>query len=171
MVRPPGPHDGRHLWALAGATGLDVNSPYAYVLWGDHHRDTSLVALEGPTVVGFVIGFRIPAAPREVFVWQIAVAPEARRRSLGSTLLDELVARTGVEVVEATVTPSNHPSMRLFRSLATRHGGRVTVTGGYEASMFPDGHEEELRVRVDLRTVDRKGPQGPARGESYLGDL
>lgn len=151
VVRPPEPGDGKHLWELAGRTGLDVNSPYAYVLWGDHHRDTSVVAMSGSEIVGFVLGFAIPSAPGEVFVWQVCVSPEHRERRLGSTLLDALVGKTGARVIEATVTPSNEASARLFRSLALRHGGRVAVTSGYEASMFPDDHEEELRVRVDLR--------------------
>src|SRR3546814_9248471 len=42
--RTPEPSDGRAMWALAKRSGLDLNSPYAYVMWGDYHAATSVVA-------------------------------------------------------------------------------------------------------------------------------
>lgn len=153
------PGDGRNAWELARSAGLDENSPYAYILFGDHFSDTCLIAehapgaegattsgAEGPS--GFVLGFRVPDEPDTLFVWQIGVADHARRRGLGAAMLDELVARTGVTAVEATVTPDNAASDALFRGLGARHGATVTVEDGYPSTWFPPGHDAELRYRI-----------------------
>ena len=66
--RTPSPSDGLALWRLAGAVGLDLNSPYAYVLWGEHFAATSIVAARGGSIVGFVTGFRPPELPDTLYV-------------------------------------------------------------------------------------------------------
>lgn len=152
LVRPAGVDDGARLWALARDTGLDLNSPYAYVLWADRHRTTTLVAEDGDGLAGFVLAFRVPDAPGTVFVWQIAVAPDRRGRGIGGRLLDELVARSGATAVEATVTPSNAASAAMFRGLAARHGTTPVEGGGYGEHLFPDGHEAEVLFRIPTQT-------------------
>jgi hypothetical protein len=61
--RTPSPTDGRALWELAAEVGLDLNSPYAYVLWGEYFAGTSLVATDADGAVGFVTGFHPPEDP------------------------------------------------------------------------------------------------------------
>lgn len=167
--RPPTPSDGRALWSLAGSVGLDLNSPYAYVLWGDRFAGTSIVAQasgpgdEPPTgdggapagaLVGFVTGFHPPGSPETLFVWQIGVAAAARSSGIGGRMLDELIARTGARWLEATVTPSNGASAALFRSVAGRHDAGVEERLVYPEDLFPGGHEAEVLLRI--------GPLGPA---------
>lgn len=137
------------MWTLAANSGLDLNSPYAYVLWGEYHRDSSVVAV-GPDerVIGFVTGFRVPVAPDTVFVWQVAVAGDHRRRGLAGLMLDEVAARPGVTYVEATVTPSNDASAALFRSLGARHGTTVDESPLFGEELFPQQHEAEVRFRI-----------------------
>lgn len=146
--RTPSPDDGRALWRLAAEVGLDLNSPYAYVLWGEYFADTSLVAVAGDEVVGFVTGFRPPRDAETLFVWQIGVAEGARRTGLGARMLDHLIAGTGVSFLEATVTPENAASEALFRSVGTRHDAPVDATPLFAADLFPDGHEAEVRFRI-----------------------
>lgn len=141
------------MWALAAAAGLDLNSPYAYVMWADHHADTSVVAVDDGALVGFVTGFRVPRAPEVLFVWQIAVDQRARGRGVGGRMLDHLVAETGAAVVEATVTPDNVASASLFRGLGTRHGSRASETPAYGEDLFPDGHAAEIRFRIPVAPV------------------
>lgn len=134
---------------MASAVGLDVNSPYAYVMWGDHFATSSVVAVCDPDmVVGFVTGFRLPRDPETLFVWQVGVAEDMRGLGIGSAMLAELVARTGVRWIEATVTPSNVASSALFRGAAERFGTRVDEVLAYPADLFPPGHEAEVRFRV-----------------------
>lgn len=144
------PADGPEIWALVEVLGLDLNSVYAYVLWGDHFSDTSIVAVHDDVIVGVVIGFRIPREPSTLFIWQIGVNQAAQGTGLASRMLDELVARTGVSMVEATVTPSNAASTALFRRLGARHDGEVTETLGYGEELFPPGHEAEIRFRIEV---------------------
>jgi L-2,4-diaminobutyric acid acetyltransferase len=157
-LRTPSPDDGEPLWRLAGEVGLDLNSPYAYVMWGEYFAGTSVVAELDGSLAGFVIGFLVPEDPRTCFVWQVGVAARARRTGLGAAMVDHLLERTGAEFLEATVTPDNHASAALFRAVGTRHGAPVDVGPAFPAELFPDGHEAELRFRIGpLGGHDRDG--------------
>jgi len=141
--------DGRALWALARSNGLDENSPYAYLLWSEYFRSTTVVAAGADdAAVGFVMAFLRPDDPETVFVWQIGVAADHRRRGIAGRLLDELFERTGASVLEATVTPSNAASETLFRRFGERHGLPVAVEPLFGEELFPPGHEAELRFRL-----------------------
>ena len=147
--RPARTADGPILWALAKANELDENSPYAYLLWSEYFRDTTVVAIdEGDVPVGFVTGFRRPDEPDTVFVWQIGVDAGHRRRGIAGMLLDELVEQCGATHLEATVTPSNAASETLFRRFGARHGAPVTTDELFGEELFPPGHEAEIRFRI-----------------------
>jgi diaminobutyrate acetyltransferase len=147
-VRVPTSDDGLSMWSLARRSGLDENSTYAYVLWGEHFAETSVVATLDDSVVGFVMGFREPRESDSLFVWQVAVDDRLRGRGIAACMLDHLVARCGVAHVDATVNPSNHASASLFRALATRHGTAVVEREVFPASAFPEGHEAEVLFRI-----------------------
>lgn len=152
-LRAPLPADGQAMWELARASGLDENSPYAYVMWGEYHSGTSVVAVDDDgELVGFVMGFLVPDSPETVFVWQIATSAAHRGAGIGARLLDALVDQTGARVVEATVTPDNGPSAALFRGLGSRHGSRVEETPLFAEDLFPGGHEAEVRFRIPVGT-------------------
>jgi L-2,4-diaminobutyric acid acetyltransferase len=147
--RRPCPDDGRDLWRIASEVGLDLNSPYAYVLWGAFFAETSAVAVDpADTVVGFVTGFRPPGREDELFLWQIGVDPTARRQGIGARLLDHVTDQAGPRFVEATVNPSNAASAALFRVFGARHGALVAETPLFGAELFPDGHEAEVLFRI-----------------------
>jgi L-2,4-diaminobutyric acid acetyltransferase len=148
QLRVPTSDDGMSLWSLAGRTGLDANSAYAYVLWGEHFAETSVIAAEAGRVLGFVMAFREPREPGSLFVWQVAVEEAARGKGLAGRMLDHLVAGCRVRHVDATVNPSNRASAALFRALATRHGTAVVERELFRASAFPAGHESEVLFRV-----------------------
>lgn len=141
--------DGPALWSLAKANGLDENSPYAYLLWTEYFRDTTVVAADDDDrPVGFVTAFCRPDEPTTVFVWQIGVDASHRRRGIAGRLLDELFERAQATALEATVTPSNSASETLFRRFGDRHGLPVTVEPLFGEELFPPGHEAELRFRI-----------------------
>lgn len=145
---PPTREDGPAMWALADEVGLDPNSPYAYVMWGDYFASTSVVARREGEVVGFVTGFLAPTEPTTLFVWQIGVAGSARRLGLGSRMLDHLVDRLHPLHLEATVTPDNDASAALFAALGTRRRTRVERTPAYPGELLGGAHEPELLFRV-----------------------
>jgi L-2,4-diaminobutyric acid acetyltransferase len=142
------------MWAMARDSGaLDLNSPYAYVLVGEHHADTSIVAVDDQErLVGFVIAYRPPSEPDAVFVWQVAVDPAQRGAGIGRRLLHEVVDRAreqGALALTATVTPSNEASRRLFQAVATDRGARYDEQPLFGADLFPgEGHEPEHRIHI-----------------------
>lgn len=148
--RKPRVTDGAKIWNLVCQSGvLDENSCYAYVLLCDHFADTCLVAEMQGDVVGFVSAYRPPVRPDAVFVWQIGVSAKARRQGLGKRLLRRLLnlpACRDADYLEATVSPSNRASRRLFRSVAEDFDAHVEVLPCYDGEDFPglDHEEEEL---------------------------
>jgi L-2,4-diaminobutyric acid acetyltransferase len=149
VIDRPSIQDGATIWRIARDSGkLDLNSSYAYLLWCHDFADTSAVARVDDDVVGFVIGYRRPAAQDTVVVWQIAVDAGQRGKGTAAALLDSLVHRTGVRHVETTITPDNDASNALFRSAADRWGAQMRVAGEFDAREFPDNHETEVLYRI-----------------------
>lgn len=151
VLRPPAPADGAAMWALARDSGLDLNSPYAYLLAGQHWRSTSVVAMQGEEIEGFVMGYRPPPEPDSLFVWQVAVSARRRGNGLGRTMIHHVLDRVrprGVLGLLATVTPSNEASRRLFRAVAADRGARYEERPLFDAELFPEAHEAEHRIVV-----------------------
>ncbi|MBW3546654.1 MAG: diaminobutyrate acetyltransferase [Actinobacteria bacterium] len=161
QLRTPVAGDATPMWRLAVDTGaLDVNSPYAYLLVCTHFASTSVVAEDPETqdLAGFVAAYRVPDDLDVLFVWQIGVSGQRRGAGLGGSLLRALLTQPGnggVRWVEATVTPSNRGSERLFHSFAQSLGAACVATGSYPAELFPDGnHEPEVLYRVGPLCID-----------------
>lgn len=146
--------DGMSMWRLAGAAGtLDVNSPYSYLLWCRDFAATSVVCHAGGTPVGYVTGYRRDSAPDTLFVWQVAVSAAHRGRGIARRALDSLVDRLGrerpVTFLEATVTPDNVASARLFTAFARDRGAPLATQSLFTTEDF-DGcaHDEEVLYRI-----------------------
>lgn len=144
-LRPFGPDDGPALHALVtDGGGLDVNTPYAYVLAARFFGATSVIA-EGPDgPQGFVLGVAPPPEPDTLFVWQVGVAPAARGRGLGLAMLRWLVDEVAPTHLEATVTPSNTASQRLFRALARDLDAPIEVRRWVESEALGGAEPEDL---------------------------
>ncbi|WP_433324770.1 diaminobutyrate acetyltransferase [Spirillospora sp. CA-294931] len=130
---------------------LDVNSPYSYVLWCRDFAESSIVARADGSPCGFISGYVRPGSPDTLFVWQVAVDQRFRGRGLARGMLDELAARAsarGCRHVEATVTPGNTASTRMFESFARDHGCDLTRAPLFGAEHLPDGHEPEVLFRI-----------------------
>jgi len=153
-LRSPTTKDAARIWQLVRETGvLDPNSAYLYLLLCRDFRDTCLVAVQEESTVGFVSGYMLPGDPGVLFVWQVGVASNAKRQGIGLRLLRELIERNArsLTAIEATVSPSNVASRRLFESLARVLGASVVDVpdGGFNAGDFPPGdHEAEPRIRI-----------------------
>lgn len=151
-VEPPRIDDGPELWRLARECDeLDLNSPYCYLLWCREFGQTSVVARTGRTVIGFVTGLIRPEAVDTLFVWQVAVDRAYRGYGIGRGMLNGLTAsasRFGCRYLEATVSPGNEPSARMFTSFARAHAAPLAWSEGFGAAMFPDRHEREDLLRI-----------------------
>ena len=169
LVRAARTSDGAGMWRLASSIGLDVNAPYAYLLWGRHHHRTTIVAERGGALVGFVLGYVVPTTARDLFIWQVGVDDDVRAQGLAGLMLDTLCASIEPLCIEATVSPSNVASAALFRSLARRHSADLTISPCFIADQFPVEHDAEDLYRITLRTGTERWSRPPSRGESLLG--
>lgn len=140
----PTPEDGPAVHRIVVDSGvLDVNSVYAYVLWADRFRSSSVVARQGDSLVGFCNGFVDPSRPDLWFCWQVGVAEAGRGQGLATRMLDFCLEAAGATWLETTITPDNQASRALFRGLARRAGAEVNVHQGYPGALLGDGHQPE----------------------------
>lgn len=151
--RNPIPEDGQKVWKLIRDAGtLDLNSAYCYLLLSDYYRDTCVIAEDGHEIAGFLSSFYSPREERTLFVWQIAVADAYRKRGIGKAMLSHLLDREihrKMVYLEATVSPANIASDRLFQSMARDQAVSVQITSGYKAQLFPEQkHEDEPLYRI-----------------------
>ncbi|HZE30722.1 MAG TPA: diaminobutyrate acetyltransferase [Actinoallomurus sp.] len=146
--KPPRLEDGRQLWRIArDSKTLDLNSPYSYLLWCRDFAATSVVARADGEVRGFVTGFDRPEEPGTLFVWQVAVDAAWRGRGLAGRMLAALADR-GFRFVEATVTPDNTASDRLFAAFARDRGAELRRTPLLSGELFPGDHQPEELYRI-----------------------
>ena len=148
------------MWRLAGETGMDVNSPYAYTLWCRDFAATSVVAKDADgRVAAYVTGYIRPDSPDTYFLWQVAVDSAYRGQRLARRMLDfigDTFADQGVQYLEATVTPDKAACRALFASIARNWGTEDVWSPLFTEEHFPsdgDAHEPEDLVRI--------GPVGP----------
>jgi L-2,4-diaminobutyric acid acetyltransferase len=158
LLREPGISDGAAIYRLVRACpSLDLNSCYAYLLLCTHHSGTCVVAEDSRGVAGFVSAYRRPDANDVVFVWQVAVAPVARGQGLALRMLEHLLARPGLagcRWLEATVTPSNAASRRVFATLAACLGAHSEERTFFSMEDFQDPHHEsEMLIRIAVHAA------------------
>lgn len=133
---------------------LDVNSSYSYLMWGKFFHNTSMIAeCKDGHVVAFVSGFLLPERNDTLFIWQIGVEEKQRGKGLATKLIIELLRHVrknkNVRYLEATVTPSNVPSSKLFKGIAKRLATDCVIKECFSEDLFPDGtHERELSYRI-----------------------
>lgn len=160
IFRKPKTADGKYLWELARASKtLDLNSPYHYLILCRHFHHTCMIAEQKGVVVGFVTAYIPPEFQDTLFIWQVAVAEQARGKKLGLNLITRLfnqVNQHTITRIASTITPSNTASVRLFtavaRELGASHEFKEEFFGAKDFG--PNAHEPEMLFRI--------GPVTPA---------
>ncbi len=152
-LRVPVEEDGIGIWELVKSTKvLDLNSPYSYLMLCKYFSDTCVVTEMDNKIVGFISGFRSPADPTVLFIWQVAVDKSTLRRGLGLTMLKHLVKRNSnnpVHYLEITVNPSNEAAYKLYRKLALELDTSIEEIECFPSHLFPGGqHEKEILLRI-----------------------
>lgn len=167
LLRPPTPADGAALHQLIRhCQPLDLNSCYAYLLQGLHFADTCVVASDEDGLAAYISGYIPPAQPDTLFIWQVAVAMQARGQGLALRMLQHVLARPAcrsVRWLETTVSPDNQASSRLFQRLAARLDCRCEVSELFPASAFGAGstHAAEPLYRIGPFTpTTTNAPEG-----------
>lgn len=152
--RKPTADDGKEMYRIVRESKvLDVNSEYSYLMWGEYFQESSILAIDGDEVIGFITGFIPPNQVDTIFVWQVAVDERYKGNGLATELIERLFKRVrreaDIQYVEATVTPSNIPSRRLFEGIAHKHKTKCIVSECFTESQFTEkGHEAEFKFRI-----------------------
>jgi L-2,4-diaminobutyric acid acetyltransferase len=152
-LRRPVPSDGPAVHALVAACPpLDPNSLYCNLLQCTHFAGTSALAEAGGEVVGFVSGYRPPADPDSLFVWQVAVSGTVRGQGLGRRLMLDILARPenrGLRFVRTTITNDNAASWAMFDSLARQLGAATRRQVLFDADRhFAGQHDSEHELVI-----------------------
>lgn len=151
--RKPEPPDGPAITALiADSPPLDTNSAYCNLLQCAHFSETCIVAERQGRIIGWISGYRPPAMPGYFFIWQVAVAPDARGEGLGRQMILGLLGRHSADDVThliTTVTPDNHASWALFTGFARHVGADFTKAPLFDREThFAGAHETEWQATI-----------------------
>lgn len=154
--RTPRMEDGIRIHNLiASCPPLDENSSYCNFLQSSHFNKTCVLAEFNGKVAGFISGYRKPDAPHQLFVWQVAVAPDMRGLGLAYQMLQELLMREHLQeitAVETTITESNKGSWRLFKKLDAANGKQGSVKVFLdEEQHFKGRHDTEYLYHIPLK--------------------
>jgi L-2,4-diaminobutyric acid acetyltransferase len=147
--------DGSAIWELVrSCKPLDENSMYCNVIQCDHFAGTCVLAEIGGKPVGWVSAYVMPNDPETLFVWQVAVAEDARGLGLGTSMLQAILGRDAcddVRRVQTTITSKNEASWALFRKFGKAQGAKLDVQPYYtRAQHFQDRHKTENLVTIPL---------------------
>lgn len=158
LLRAPTAEDAARLHRLVeNCPPLDPNSLYCNLLHCTHFSGTSVAAVhtdsQGKEVLlGFISAYIPPAQPDTLFVWQVAVAKEARGQRLAARMLDHILLREAcqnVQYVDTTITPGNEASWGLFESWARRHAAPTQSRVHFERDRHFEGrHDDEHLMRI-----------------------
>ncbi len=160
-LRMPTARDGAAIWELVrSCRPLDENSMYCNVIQCDHFAQTCVLAEIAGKTVGWVSAYVMPNDPETLFVWQVAVAKEARGLGLGTLMLKAILERNvcaGVRRVQTTITSDNEASWALFHKFGAVQGSKLTVQPYYtQALHFQERHKTENLVTIPLAEALRK---------------
>jgi diaminobutyrate acetyltransferase len=131
---------------------LDMNSSYCNLLQCSHFQNTSVVAEIDSELVGFISGYVIPDRANTLFVWQVAVAEQARGFGVASRMLAHIMERSyckDVTYIETTITKDNHASWTLFKSFARKLSADFQSSAWMDKEThFAGQHDSEALVRI-----------------------
>ncbi len=152
-LRTPDRRDGAQIHRLIEqCPPLDLNSQYAYLLLCEHFSPTCVLAQADHQVLGFISAYMPPAQADVLFIWQVAVHPQARGRGLGLSMLQTLLRRphlSHIQFIETTVSPQNQASRGLFAALATALQASIQELPLFDRHLFAGhGHDDEPLLRI-----------------------
>jgi L-2,4-diaminobutyric acid acetyltransferase len=153
LMRSPSLEDGMAACRLIeNCPPLDTNSSYCNLLQCSHFAGTSVITHRDGDLVGFISGYVIPERRDTLFIWQVAVADQARGVGLASRMLAHILARpicADIGYLETSITHDNHGSWALFKSLARK------FSADFQSSLWMDKethfsgqHNSEALVRI-----------------------
>ncbi len=137
---------------IARCPPLDKNSTYCNLLQCHHFSDTCALAEQDGELLGFVSGYRLPSDPGVLFIWQLAVSPEARGEGLAIRLLQQQLSsdlQPPVRYLHTTINPGNTASWSVFERLAQQLEVESTRSLLFARDSHFDGeHDDEVLLSI-----------------------
>ena len=121
-----------------GRPYLGMNGYYVYWLTANLYKGYSFVAEEDDRVCGFVTVLPNPDE-NAVFVWQLGVAADMRKRQIAYHLLKEVwtyAVSKGFPGIITSINAENQESLGSFRKIAEENGLQMQIIGRFEADGF-----------------------------------
>lgn len=124
QLRNATPSDAETLARFAASLdGLTRHSTYSYWVLCTFAARTCFLAEQEGNLVGFATAVLSDTTPRELFLWQVGVAPDWRGKGIAARLLDRVAEAgrmVGAETMQATIIPGagTHPVVALAHRLA-----------------------------------------------------
>ena len=152
-LREPRSTDGFSVHKLiAKCSPLDTNSVYCNLLQCTHFANTSVIALAEEEVAGFISGYLTPEREDTLFIWQVAVAEEARGAGLASRMIENIINRdhkNQIKYIQTTITESNQASWALFRAVASKLKAELSSEVVFDKEKhFCGEHDSEILVTI-----------------------
>ncbi len=153
-ILKPNEEDGKRIWQLVQRLSkLDANSCYAYLLWSSYFRNYTLVAKSSSTIIGFVTSFVAPEKKNTLFIWQVGVDPNYRGKGIAQQLIWKLLHKANktqsISALEASISPSNIASKKLFENIAGRLNTEFSYKAFFPEDYFPNNnHEKEELIHI-----------------------
>ncbi|MBK9033675.1 MAG: GNAT family N-acetyltransferase [Myxococcales bacterium] len=150
-LRPPRAGDAAAIWRIAPAQNDERDSCYAFLLLCTHFADTGLVASQDGEILGFALGYRPPAFPHDLFVWQLGTVPGPRGSGLAARMLEELLTRPAcldARFLCMTRAPGDRELWQVLEEVARRRGASCREGPCFPRTLFARPHVDEGLVRV-----------------------
>jgi L-2,4-diaminobutyric acid acetyltransferase len=157
-LRKPAISDANAIWTLIKTSPpLDLNSLYCYLIICAHFADTSIVAEDQSDICGFISAYILPDRSNTLFVWQVAVNNDYKRKGIARAMIDSLLHRNfkfPISYLETTVNPSNKASGNFFRSTAKSLNTQCRESVLFSEKDFGgQSHEAEILYRIGPFTI------------------
>ncbi|MFW1676590.1 diaminobutyrate acetyltransferase [Pontibacter sp. JAM-7] len=156
-LRKPNAKDGYAVHQLISqCPPLDQNSVYCNLLQCSDLSDSCILAESDTGVIaGFISGYRPPARPDTLFIWQVALHPDWRGQGIALKMLTELFAsQSNATALETTISPGNVASETLFARFFEQQQMQVVKhTLFSSAEHFAGKHDDEVLYRGSKATA------------------
>jgi L-2,4-diaminobutyric acid acetyltransferase len=108
--------------------------------------------VSGDQIVAFVTGYRKPADPDVLFIWQVCASEAVRGQGIAQRLIESILdEEAGLTALETTITESNRSSWRLFEAVSNQRQGTMESSPFFLKDRHFGGlHDTEFLVRIDF---------------------
>ena len=113
---------------------------------------------------GFTSGYIVPGRQDRLFIWQVAVHSDARGKSLGKSMILDILRRPvcrEVRELHTTITPDNKASQAVFGSVAKTLETDAATNVLFEKEDHFDG-QQSSEVLWRIGPFDRRAVVGSA---------